>query len=76
MPFAFKFNFLLRKIFLQNLNEATSFVETDITFKMTSILVNEIIQFRFPRKIFHKRKLTIEYQQSVSTFELKLMMHP
>ena len=43
MPFAFKFNFLLRKIFLQNLNEATSFVETDITFKMTSILVNEII---------------------------------
>ena len=36
-------SFLLRKIFLGNLNEAISLVE--------------IVSFRFPRKIFLKRKL-------------------
>ena len=39
------FNFLLRKAFHGNVNEAIS--------------VNEIASFRFPRKIFRNRKLTI-----------------
>ena len=54
----FKRNFLLRKIFRRNLNEAVSLAEIDETLKVTSMSINEIASFRFPRKIFLKRKVT------------------
>ena len=43
--------FLLRKVFRGNLNKAIS--------------TNEIASFKFPRKIFLKRKLTIRIIKSV-----------
>ena len=48
--------FLLRKIFLGNLNEAISLVKIDVTFTMLSISANKIASFTF--KICHKRKVT------------------
>ena len=48
--------FLLRKIFLGNLNEAISLVKIDVTFTMVSISANKIASFTF--KICHKRKVT------------------
>ena len=39
-------------------------VEIDVTFKVTSILANEIASFIFPRKLFLKRKLTIRKHES------------
>ena len=50
-------NFFLKKTFHENLNEATSLTEIDVTLKVTYILTNEIPSVRFPRKIFLKRKL-------------------
>ena len=52
----FMVNFLLRKIFLADLNEA--------------ILLVEIAAFRFPRKIFLKGKLT--FKLLLLTFFLRL----
>ena len=42
-----------------NLNEAISLLKIDVTFRLTSILANEIASSRFPWKIFLKSKLTI-----------------
>ena len=52
--------FLLRKIFGENLNEAISLAEIDVSLKVTSISTKETASFRLPRKIFLKKKLTIK----------------
>ena len=50
-------SFFFRKNFLENLNEAMSWVEINITLKVTSISVNGISSFRFSREFIRKRKL-------------------
>ena len=50
-------NFLLRKIFRGNLNEANSLAEIDFDVKVQSISTSEIASFRFPPNIFLKTKL-------------------
>ena len=54
-------DFVLTKTFHGNLNETILLVENDVIFKVSSILVNEISSFRFPQKMFHKRKLCLRY---------------
>lgn len=44
-------NFLLKKMFRGNPNEAIPSVDMDVAFKVTSIVVNEIASFRLLRKI-------------------------
>ena len=51
-------NFLLGKIFREMLNEATLMAEIDVILT-TSTSTNEIASFRFAKKIFIKRKLTL-----------------
>ena len=50
-------HFLLKQIFCGNLNESISLVETAVTLKVNSV-VNGIVSFRFPQKIFLKKELT------------------
>ena len=52
-------SFFFRKNFLENLNEAMSWVEINITLKVTSISVNGISSFTFSRGIILKRKLCV-----------------
>ena len=52
-------NFLLGKIFREMLNEATLMAEIDVIKLTTLTSTNEIASFRFTKKIFIKRKLTL-----------------
>ena len=63
-------NFLLRKIFRGNLNEAISLTETDVTFKVTSVSTNEIVPFRSQRKTFLKRQLTLKSKNKKCYLEM------
>ena len=53
-------NFLLRKIFHENLNEAMPLTKFDATLKVSPISTNEIASFRLSRKSFLDRKLTLK----------------
>ena len=56
------FNFLLRKVFRENLNKAI------YRLKLTSTSTNKIASFRFPRIFFLKRKLTFIFTTADTIF--------
>ena len=45
-----KRNYFLRKIFRSNLNKEISLAEIDVILKLTSISINKIALFQYPRK--------------------------
>lgn len=66
-----KRDYLLRKIFPGNLNEAFSLAEIDVILKLTAISTNKIALFQFPRKISEEVDLYNQQVENNNKFYFK-----